>query len=157
MKFDFLINHTRLIPKIAELRFAEFSYLVPGKTLDEFVNGLQEHCNDCKLPITYVALKGNDFLGTFSLRQCDLHSHSHLTPWIGGVLVPSEKRNQGIGSLLVKEGEAQAREMGFDSLYLFTPNKAPWYTKLGWSTVETASLNHTPITIMQKTLSDFKA
>lgn len=152
MKFDFLAHHIKLIPKIAELKFSEFHYLVPKKTIDDFIRGLHNHCNDGKLPISYVALEGDHFLGTFSLRERDLDSHSHLIPWIGSVLVSPEKRNQGIGSLLVKEAEVKAKEMGFDLLYLFTPNQAPWYTKLGWDTIEKSILNNIPITIMRKPL-----
>ena len=152
MKFDFLVHHMGLIRRIAELKFSEFSYLVPGKTLEDFITGLHEHCNDQKLPITYVALENENFFGTFSLRECDLNSHCHFRPWIGSVLVPPEKRNQGIGSLLVKVAENKAKEMGHDFLYLFTPNKAPWYTKLGWTAIEKSSLNNIPVTIMHKYL-----
>lgn len=152
MKFDILANNPDLIQRIAELKFSEFSYLVPGKTLDDFVRGLWEHCNDKTFPITYVALEGKDFLGTFSLRKCDLNSHSYLSPWIGSVLVPTEKRNQGIGALLVKEAENIAIEMGQDFLYLFTPNKESWYAKLGWVIIEQSFLNNISITIMHKSL-----
>ena len=152
MKFDFLIHHKDLIQTIAELKFSEFSYLVPEKTLDDFIEGLYRHCNTEEFPITYVALEGKNFLGTFSLRVCDLNSHSHLSPWMGSVLVPPDKRNRGIGSFLVKEAENKAKERGYNSLYLFTPNKRAWYTKLGWITIKESSLAHTPITIMQKHL-----
>lgn len=149
---DFLVNHQNFIPKIAELRFAEFSYLVPGNTVNDSVNRLREQCNDRILPICYVALKGEEYIGSFALRQYDLDTHNHLTPWLGGVFVPPEKRHQGIGVMLVKEGENKAREMGYSVLYLFTPSKAAWYEKRGWSQLEQASYNGFPMTVMQKYL-----
>jgi N-acetylglutamate synthase-like GNAT family acetyltransferase len=68
------------------------------------------------------------------------------------IYVVPEKRNCGVGSELVKEAENRARTIGYNLLYLFTPNKAAWYSKLGWETIELSCLNGTPITIMHKQL-----
>ncbi len=152
MKIELLLHHQSLIPKLAELRFAEMGYLVPGKTLEDFIQGLHAHCNDSKMPIAYVALNDGEFLGTFSLRVCDMPSHCHFTPWLGGVLVPSDKRKRGIGAFLVQEAENRARERGFQMFYLFTPDKAAWYAKLGWTEIEYSQFNNIPVTIMQKPL-----
>lgn len=100
----------------------------------------------------YVAFDGEHLLGTFSLRKCDLPSHVHYSPWLGGVIVPKNIRNQGIGTLLVKEGEKQAKDRGYNQLFLLTFNKASWYAKLGWSTKEESFLFNIPITIMDKCL-----
>lgn len=155
MKIDFLLNHKHLIEEIAKLKFLEFSHLAPEKTLDDYIKGLREHCNDKQFPITYIVLENENFLGTFSLRACDLDSHKQFTPWMGSVLVPPEKRNQGIGAFLVKQAEEKSKTMGYDFLYLFTPNKADWYAKLGWNTVDLSTLKNTPITIMRKSLTAF--
>jgi hypothetical protein len=53
---------------------------------------------------------------------------------------------------LVKEAEAMAKKRGNDFLYLFTPNKAAWYSKLGWNIIELSDLNNVPITIMSQPL-----
>lgn len=152
MRIDLLLNHTHFIDRISELKLKEFGYLVPNKTIDDVVNGLKEHCNDVSLPITWVALEGQDFVGTFSIRACDLPSHKHFAPWLGSLVVPPEKRNKGIGAYLVKQSEKIAANMGYEFLYLFTPNKAAWYEKLGWEAVESLSFNNIPITIMQKSI-----
>lgn len=153
MKIELLSEHPRLIPEIVDLKFQEFSYLVPQKTKADFLKGVQAHLSAPNLPIAYVIVtEEKEFVGTFSLRQCDMESHSHFTPWVGSILVHPSKRNQGIGSILVKNAELTALEMGFAQLYLFTPNKAAWYAKLGWETVEKTLFNEIPVTVMTKNL-----
>jgi predicted N-acetyltransferase YhbS len=152
MRIELLLHHDHLIPEIAELKFQEFGYLIPKKTLQDFQKGLETHLNDQTFPIAFVALQGNQFVGTFSLRQHDLDTHRSLSPWVGSVLVVPHKRKQGIGSFLVKNAEFIAKEKGYECLYLFTPNKEAWYAKLAWITIEQAFFNGTPIIIMQKSL-----
>ena len=120
---EFLKDHQHLIPEIAELKFQQFGGSVPNKTLHDYKKGLETHLNKKELPIAYVLVENKQFLGTFSLRKCDMDTHQHLSPWIGGVLVDPSKRNKGIGALLVKSAEMIANELGYDRLYLFTPNK----------------------------------
>lgn len=152
MKIELLADNVKLIPEIAELKFQEFGYLLPDKTLENFRLGLETHLNDQLLPIAYVVTDSKKFVGTFSLRKYDLHSYTHLTPWLGSVLVHPDKRKQGIGSFLVQQAEEIAKEMGYSSLYLFTPNKAAWYSQLGWRQVEETVFNNFPVTLMTKKL-----
>lgn len=153
MKIELLIENDHLIPEIALLKFQEFSYLVPGKTLNNFIQGLKSHLNYKKLPIAYVLVSDSkEFIGTFSLRKHDMDTHQHLTPWIGSVLVHPHKRNQGIGALIVKQSESFAKQMGYSSLHLFTPNKEAWYKKLGWQIKEHTLFNQSSVAVMYKNL-----
>lgn len=153
MKIELLSDYTHLIPEIVDLKFQEFSYLVPQKTKADFLKGVEAHLSAPNLPIAYVIVtEEKKFVGTFSLRRCDMETHAHLSPWVGSILVHPNKRNQGIGSILVKNAELTALEKGFTKLYLFTPNKAAWYSKLGWETVEKTVFNEIPVTIMAKKL-----
>lgn len=154
LNIELLLDHQYLIPEIAELKFQQFGSLVPGKTLQDFKKGLETHLNDTKLPIAYVVVENKQFIGTFSLRICDKDTHQHLSPWIGSVLVHPSNRNKGIGAFLVKRAEMIANELGYDHLYLFTPDKAAWYAKLGWQTLEHAFFNNVPVTVMKKSLKD---
>ena len=153
MSLDLLVNQIHLIPVIARLKYDEFAYMVPGKNVEQFEDGLRTHLNHTELPLTYVRVNElQEFIGTFSLRLHDLDSHRHLTPWLASVVVSPDQRRQWIGEYLVREAEKKAAEMGIKTLYLFTPNKEAWYQKLGWQTIEKSFLNTIPITIMQKQL-----
>lgn len=148
MKIELLLHHKHLIPEIAKLKFEQFGYLVPEKKISDFQKGLEEHLSEKEFPITFVAIENSVFIGTFSLREYDMKTHQHLSPWIGSVLIAPNKRNQGIGSLLVKKAESIAKKEGYDRLYLFTPDKAAWYVKLGWKIMEYTTFNNIPVTIM---------
>lgn len=152
MNIELLLDHQYLIPEIAELKFQEFGYFDAEMTLQDFRKGLETHLNDKKFPITFVLVENKQFIGTFSLRNCDMDTHQHLSPWIGSVLVHPNRRKQGIGAFLVKRAELIAKESGYDCLYLCTPNKAAWYAKLGWQTLEHSFFNKVPVTIMEKSL-----
>lgn len=39
-------------------------------------------------------------------------------------------------------------------LYLFTPNKEAWYSKLGWNMIEHTIFNKVSVTVMLKELCD---
>ena len=153
LNIELLLDHQYLIPEIAALRFQQFGSLVPGKTLQDFKNGLETHLNNEKLPIAFVIVENKQFIGTFCLRKYDMDTHLHLSPWVGGVLVHPSKRNKGIGAFLVKRAEMMANELGYDRLYLFTPDKAAWYAKLGWQTLEHTFFNNVPVTVMEKSLN----
>lgn len=152
MHIEFLADHPYLISEIAELKLRQFGYLVPSKTLKDFHRGLEEHLNRQILPTTYVFVEDKKFTGTVSLRYLELDSHQYFSPWMGSVLVHPDKRNQGIGTFLVKKAEENAKNFGFTELYLFTPDKSKWYAKLGWDYLEKSELNNIPIDIMRKKL-----
>src|SRR5690348_12974380 len=97
MKIEPLTKHPYLIPEIAKLKFKEFGYLIPNKTLDDYYKGLETHLNESRLPMAFVITENNQFIGIFSLNQHDMYTHQHLSPWIESVLVHPDRRNQGIG------------------------------------------------------------
>lgn len=152
MKIELLLDHQYLIPEIAQLKFQEFGHLVPEKTVQDFIKGLENHLNDRELPITFVVVENKQFVGTFSLRKSDLNTHQHLSPWVASVLVTPSKRKKGIGAFLVKRAEGIAKELGYNCLFLFTTYKEAWYSKLEWQTLERTVFNNGPITVMKKTL-----
>lgn len=154
MKIEHLSKHSHMVSEIAEQRYRHFGYLAPELDLSDFHEGLQSHLNLDQLPIAYVALEDDKFAGIFCLRECDMETHPHLTPWLGGVLVHPDKRNRGIGESLVKAAEAHAKSLGFDRLYLFTIDKAEWYAKLGWNIIEQTTYEGHPATVMEKELRE---
>jgi N-acetylglutamate synthase-like GNAT family acetyltransferase len=74
----------------------------------------------------------HDVIGTASLVKHDMDVHLELTPWLSSVYVIKKSRNQGIGSRLVKQIVQGAAKMDAKKLYLFTPDRQLFYTRLGW-------------------------
>lgn len=145
------------IPEIAAWLHQEWGHLAPGTTLADRVQRLTERCANDDLPVTFVAIDGDDgigdadVVGTVSLVPHDLKIRMALTPWIASVFVKPGARGRGIGSQLISFAEAEAYQRGIATLYLFTPNKQRMYARLGWSAIEEVEYRGEHVTVMTKT------
>ncbi|MDQ3928182.1 MAG: GNAT family N-acetyltransferase, partial [Chloroflexota bacterium] len=84
------------------------------------------------VPTTYVALEGEELLGSATLVDNDMSTRLDLWPWVAGVFVKPERRGQGVGSILMRHVVYKAAEMGIKKLYLHTGGARVFYEKLGW-------------------------
>ena len=55
------------------------------------------------VPSTYVVLKDEQYVGTFSFWNCDLQSRQDLSLWLGGIVVVPFFRGLGIGLFIQKQ------------------------------------------------------
>ena len=93
------------------------------------------------LPVSWVALADNVPAGMVSLKEHDLSSHAHLSPWLSALYVIPEFRRQGIAAGLIDAVVDYARSKGYKELFLFTDNKnsaylSRYYTERGWTLYE---------------------
>jgi hypothetical protein len=75
--------------------FNEFSYLVPGITIDTIHKSVLSRLNTKCLPLCLIALKNNELVGTVSLKPSDLDIKKNNSPWLTSLYVSNnyEKRN----------------------------------------------------------------
>lgn len=146
----YLADHAASIPVVAMWQQSEFGYLAPSVTMEQRVARLQQSLQKGALPVALLAMSSDDQLvGVASILASTL-THKHLTPWLSAVFVPAQFRGKGIASALSLCAAQEARSMGFDQLYLFTPRNESLYARLGWQTIENARLDNTPVTIMSR-------
>ena len=100
------------------------------------------------IPVTFVAVEDGQPLGSASLVERDLATHTHLGPWLASVYVTHERRRQGIGGQLVRRVVEEAARLHFDRLYLFTLDQEPFYRELGWERLERNHFRGHPIVVM---------
>ena len=81
--------------------------------------------------MTYVALQGEEPIGTVSIWMNDLRCRQDLYPWMASLFVIEEMRNKGIGTLLQNHVIEAAKKMEYKDLYLFTEHHG-YYEKTGW-------------------------
>lgn len=136
-----------LLP-LARWHHAEWSYLNPARTLDERIEEMQEDLLGKAIPTTFVAEDNGELLGSACILADDMSSHPELSPWLASVYVAEQHRKKGIGSVLVKRVMQHAQESGVKRLYLYTPDQAQLYARLGWQVYSEESYNGTPVTIM---------
>lgn len=149
---ELLADHADLIPTLAGWFYAQWGPLNPGSSLEGTLRTLRAHLNRDRLPLTLVALRGPELVGSASLRPADLVSRPDLSPWLASVYVERAHRRQGIGSQIVAAAEAKARELGIGRLYLFTYDQEHFYSGLGWSVLGPGEQRGHAVTVMHKRL-----
>jgi predicted N-acetyltransferase YhbS len=148
---DYLANRPEFAEELARLSWAEWQtiYQERGQTFEHALKNYRERLKTDGLPLTLVALKGEELMGTVSLKCNDLDLRPDLDPWLGALLVLPNWRQRGVGSLLMRRAVEEARRLHLPQLFLWTSSAEGLYLKLGWSVVERTSYCGKQIVIMQ--------
>lgn len=152
MRIEHLADNFHWISILAGWHQTQFGYLNPSVTIDQRTAKLTASAQKGQLPITLVAVRENELLGSASLLAQTI-MHQHLSPWLSSVYVDPAHRGKGVGSALVRQVVREAAHMGMAKLYLFTPNSEALYQKLGWEPVEYSEYRGSRITIMSVSAS----
>jgi GNAT superfamily N-acetyltransferase len=153
VSIDYLKNHPQFVPVVAEWLFNMWGHLDPNDTLAAAAKRVEQRLNENTLPITLIALRGGEAVGTASLFTNDMKTRLDLAPWLAAVYVDESMRNLGIGGMVVHGVEELAKKLGINKLYLFTPDKCSFYGRQGWSFFEETEYLGQPETIMVKEFS----
>ncbi|MBN1937063.1 MAG: dihydroorotate dehydrogenase electron transfer subunit [Anaerolineae bacterium] len=137
------------IPLIARWRFEQWGDQILGSSLQAFLDHTRISAQAHGLPQTWISLDGNRVTGAASLSATDMHTRLELSPWLVGVYVDAFDRGRGIGAALVRHVVEQAREMGIETLWLFTPDQERFYQRMGWQAVERTRYRDEDVVIMK--------
>lgn len=140
------------VPELARLWYNEIGKKwIPNANVEQAKKTYIAHMNNDELPLTLVAIHKHQPIGMASLRAND-GIREDLTPWLGSLIIQPDYRRQGLATLLIDLIKRQAKEMGFDKLYLLTFEKMllDCYKKLGWQEMGTDELYHHPVIVMAK-------
>lgn len=152
LNISYLADHPACLETIADWVFDEWhryrDHETPGATLERFRN----HMRRDAIPLTLVALHGDEAVGTASIYIEDMLTRPDLSPWLAAVYVSRPWRRRGIGARLVTAVEHVARRLGIARLYLYTPDQERFYTLLGWQALETVVYDGARVVIMSKAL-----
>ena len=149
-KIALLKHHPETIPALAKMWHELLGKIwVPDVPIERVEARFHDHLNDNALPITFVALENNKPVGMCSLREND-GIRPDLTSWLGSLIVDAASQGQGIGQQLIDATKNKAREMGFDTLYLFAfdPTISEYYGRLGWMNIGMDTFKSHDVTVM---------
>ncbi len=154
MEIKFLKEYPGSIIQIAQWYYAEWKdiYEASGLSFEDVKTAVAERTNTDIIPIAVVALDDGRIVGTGCLKTHDMDTRIELTPWLAGMYVERTQRRKGIGSMIVSCLEDIAKNLGIQRLYLYTPQSAIFYTRLGWVEYEIATYKGQHVTIMRKKL-----
>jgi GNAT superfamily N-acetyltransferase len=147
---ELLAGHKEAVSVLAEWYHSEWSFLYPGRTIDDFRRMIGRRANIDRLPLALIAFQGKELVGTVSLKSSDMGSPKSLSPWLTSLYVKDSFRNRGIGSRLVAAVEEKTHKLGMEKLYLYTVGLEPYYEKLGWRVLEQTKYTSYTVSIMVK-------
>lgn len=151
MRIAHLQEYPRYLPVLADLCGGEWAHLYAGWN---HTNALEEFSAtrlDGQLPITLIALEGEELLGTVSLILHDLPGREDLSPWLASLIVLPERRGKQVATFLVSEAEKILQKLEIPAAYLFTETANGLFGRLGWQVFDQADANGHIVTIFQKT------
>ena len=150
-------SHTvpELIPLVAGWLYNEWGRHLPGRSLETAEHALRQEPDPRGLPSTLIAIEGDEPVGVARLVEFDLDSRPDLGPWLASVYVPADKRSRGTGTLVCSGIVEIARQRGYSTLYLFTPDRAPFYERQGWEVVGYQLHRGVQVTLMKLDLGAF--
>lgn len=153
VQIGFLADHREAAPLLAEWFYQEWSFMYPGWTVSDFGRMINRRTNRDRLPLIFVACRGDEPVGMVSMKRHDKGAPARLGPWITSLYVREDLRRKGIGRMLMSAAEEKARRLGIRELFLITYRLEPFYRRLGWTELDQANHDGYVISIMSKRLT----
>lgn len=119
------------------------------------------HVQHNAIPKTIIALQGKTPVGCVSLVNYSYRTDSSvLIPansanvWLSNLFVVNEKRQQGLGNLLIEAAKKYAQDFGASELWLSAAEFTDYYQKRGWQIVRKTRLGGRQVNVMRIELAE---
>lgn len=86
--------------------------------------------------VALIATASGSPAGTCLLTPHEIEPNHDVAPWLAGLYVAPAYRRLGIGAVLVRAIEHQARLRGYSRLFLYTTSASAYYLRLGWTILD---------------------
>ena len=150
MRIDFLDQHREHIATLAAWHHAEWGHMYDEWTLEVAESELADQATRRTLPTTLVLVDEGRALGSVSLVLEDAPELCEEgSPWLASLYVVPEARGRGLGTKLVHAAVELAAHENIGHLFLFTPEHADFYQRLGWRLLARTSLKGTAVDLME--------
>lgn len=149
IEIDFLADHPELVEPLAAWHQEEWGHLRPEETVAARADKLRGWAGRHEIPTVLVAIKNGVLLGSAMLKAHDMDNRPDWTPWLAGVVVGKEHRQQGVGALLVDRAVAEAKAQGHAKLYLYTFGNQDYYARRGAVPVEQTQYFAQPVHVLR--------
>jgi len=144
-----LCNHPHHLATLAQAHVQAFGGLLPDWTVEQAQDELASHDRAHVIPSTWLALDGDDWLGSVSLLANDDPRIDQYTPWLASLYVRRDARASGTGAALVRHCVQAAATLGVPRLHLYCQDAlVPYYTRLGWTPCDRLPLGPLHVVVM---------
>lgn len=126
-----LFRYPQFTRAVAEMIYNEFWVdVTDGLSVDYLDTHLRGTHDLSRIPLSWIALIDGQLAGTINLIENDDGTRTHLRPWLAALVVAEAYRGQGIGTRLVHTLLAEARRLGFPTIYFGTDGPG-FYERIG--------------------------
>lgn len=155
VRIDYLANYQEHIPALAAWFKAQNpDFFARSSLADVAREQFESRLNTDSLPISFIALADGAPAGTIALLSESITTHTHLTPWLGGLHVQPDFRHRGIGMALVAHALEKGKESGFECVYAGISAAEERYQSEGWRVRERVMYCGKPLCIMRYDFSN---
>lgn len=152
MKIAYLADHTHFIPTLSRWLFDETHEFFRDKTWKDVAAMFEARLNRGRVPLALVAYEGDEPLGTISLLEESIRTHTHLRPWLAGLHVADEWRHRGVATELISAVVKEAQAMKIETLYAGISKAEDYYERRGWKILDRIIFYDKPLTVIQLAL-----
>ena len=127
-----LADRPDAIPAVADIRWREWGHPPESEDPAWWLDITTAEAGREQLPITLVALDdAGETLGAVGLDHYDLDERRETTPWVTGMIVRADRRNEGVGRVLMAHLEQWAVAHGIAEAWVGTELAAGFYQRCG--------------------------
>ncbi|WP_425479091.1 GNAT family N-acetyltransferase [Pseudoxanthomonas spadix] len=144
-----LWDYPQHLAEVAQAHLQAFGGLSPDWRLDQAQAELASHGRGDRIPTTWLALEGEQWLGSVSLLANDDERIDQYRPWLASLYVRPQARAAGIGAALVRHGVQAAAALKVPRLHLYCQDAlVPYYARLGWQPLDRLALGPLQVVVM---------
>jgi GNAT superfamily N-acetyltransferase len=152
----YLADHPEVLGSLAAGFKTQWAAHFADQPLEAIKMGFANCCREEGLPVALVAMIGQSFAGTASLRQESGTVCPGLGPWLTHLYVEPALRRQGIGTTLIRAVEAEAVRNGLAELHAATTRAAVVFERLGWQLIEVVEYHGDRVCVLRKALAPMR-
>jgi len=149
MRIEWLGNHPQQVAQLARWHVQAFAEVLDQWSVEEAAFELRGHLASVAVPTTWIALEGDQLLGSVSLLDSDPPAPDAHAPWLATLYVDPRARDAGVGAALVRHAVSEARALGLAELHLWTPQHVEFYRRLGWQSLGSREYGGHAVTLMR--------
>lgn len=152
IEIKYLADHPELTHLLATWFHDEWGKSNSSLTVEIIERRVRERLNRDKIPLCLIAMIESKPIATATIKIREMDIYPQYEHWLGSVYVVPEYRNQGVGSQIVEATVGKARLLGVKDLYLYTPDRAHFYQRMGWEVMDQVEYHGHIVVVMRRTL-----
>ena len=132
------------IKKFSELNIDELNYIIdihfnhwvkfnPKMVKENTIYKFTKLYTTDELPFGIALIDDSDNIVGFCVFKIEnLKKYPEIFPWLSDVMIFENYRGKGYGKVLLQYGEKILKELGYDTIYVWTDQAPDFYKKLGF-------------------------